>query len=129
MDSANEIDTAIISGHLMLVLKKGDHVVQLQWKKFGTAVNSWTIDSTINGGFAGGRTLVVNAQHQYIWYTQPLSSSVLSDNEWNMVDEMQLSFTLPEKKTVRMAYHVPVHPDSLEDIYRKKAKIYLNFIK
>lgn len=107
-----EVDTSVVAGHLIASLEAGTHKIQLQWKKFGSFVRSWTIDETIDDGFHGGRTITVTAQPKHIWYTQPLETATIYDaNTWTAVEDMNVDFTLTEKSTLRFMYHMPVSPD------------------
>lgn len=107
-----ETDSTTVAGALVTSLGPGTHVVQLQWKAFGSQVVSrWSIDPNRNAGFSGGRTLVVNAQHRVMWSTQPLSQGETRSREWTLVRHMELSFVLVDTTTLRCVYYLPVTPD------------------
>ena len=109
---AAEVDSSVVAGHLITTLSAGNHTVQLQWKKIGSAVRSWTIDETIDDGFHGGRTITATSPSKYLWYTQPLTgTSIASESEWLSVEDMTVEFELAEKATLRFMYHIPVRPD------------------
>lgn len=100
------------SGYLVLEMLAGPHIVALQWRKRGTGVSRWVISSELLDGFAGGRSLVVSAQHRFLWYTQPLTPAVLTSvDAWEPVQDMALQFRLSEVASVRIFYQLPVRPE------------------
>lgn len=106
---------AVASGSLILDVPGGQHNVTLQWRRRGARVQQWVVMSDVLDGFAGGRHLHVSAQHRFIWYTQPLShAQVESDDVWEVVPDMALSFRLPEVSSVRFLYQLPVRPDVVQ---------------
>lgn len=107
-DSLRAIQTVHSSGDLYTSLAIGKHRIALQWKKFGAVIDTWTIDSTVNGGFSGGRTITATAHYQYVWYKQPLSTIVLKTiNVWEKVPSMEVEFTTVDTATLRFSYQVP----------------------
>ncbi|KAE8913903.1 hypothetical protein PF003_g1454 [Phytophthora fragariae] len=103
------------SGFLVLEIPRGHHDVKLQWRKRGTHVIKWAVASDILDGFAGGRNLIVSAQHRFIWHTQPLTAvSLLTVNKWEAVSGMTLSFRLSEPATIRFFYQLPVRPELVQ---------------
>ncbi|KAE9351235.1 hypothetical protein PF008_g6039 [Phytophthora fragariae] len=103
------------SGFLVLEIPRGHHDVKLQWRKRGTHVIKWAVASDILDGFAGGRNLIVSAQHRFIWHTQPLTAvSLLTVNKWEAVSGMTLSFRLSEPATMRFFYQLPVRPELVQ---------------
>lgn len=99
------------SGYLVLELVAGEYDVQLQWRKRGIDISLWAISSELLDGFAGGRSLVVSAQHRYLWHTQPLeTASLVSLDAWEPVTDMTLHFRLSETATFRFFYQLPVRP-------------------
>ncbi|KAH7476850.1 uncharacterized protein KRP23_7525 [Phytophthora ramorum] len=106
---------ATASGYLVLELPRGHHEVKLQWRKRGTHVLKWALASDILDGFAGGRSLIVSAQHRYLWHTQPITAlSLLSVNKWEAVPGMAVSFRLSEAATMRFFYQLPVRPELVQ---------------
>lgn len=100
------------SGYLVLTLFAGHHDVKLQWRKRGTKISLWVISSELLDGFVGGRSLVVSAQHRYVWHMQPLESvSLLSIGTWETVPDMALHFRLSETASFRIFYQLPVRPE------------------
>ncbi|KAG6613536.1 IPT domain [Phytophthora cinnamomi] len=103
------------SGFLVLEIPRGHHDVKLQWRKRGTHVLTWAVASDILDGFAGGRNLLVSAQHRFIWHTQPLTAaSLLTVNRWEAVSDMALNFRLSEPATMRFFYQLPVRPELVQ---------------
>ncbi|KAG7402299.1 hypothetical protein PHYBOEH_000007 [Phytophthora boehmeriae] len=107
---------AVASGYLVLEIPRGRHDVALQWRKRGTHVVTWAVTSNILDGFAGGRNLVVSAQHRYIWYAQPIvvSAALLSVDKWETVPDMAIQFRLSEAGTIRFFYQLPVRPELIQ---------------
>lgn len=107
----NEPEVTVASGYLIRPLLAGQHDVRLQWRRRGERVNKWIISSDVLDGFAGGRNLIVSAQHKYIWYTQPLTTASLDTSDiWVPVPDMTLSFRLSEATKMRFFYQLPVRP-------------------
>ncbi|DBA03616.1 TPA: hypothetical protein N0F65_006795 [Lagenidium giganteum] len=101
-----------VSGYLGMELLAGPHEARLQWRKRGNRVSAWVISSAVLDGYAGGRSLVVSAEHRYLWYTQPLSvASINSADRWEMVPDMSLQFTLTDVTNIRIFYQFPVRPE------------------
>ncbi|RLN72481.1 hypothetical protein BBJ28_00001053 [Nothophytophthora sp. Chile5] len=100
---------AVVSGYLVLEIPRGPHSVQLQWRKRGTHVVKWAVASDVLDGFAGGRNLIVSAQHRFIWHTQPINAvSLLSVDKWEAVPGMVVRFRLLEAATLRFFYQLPM---------------------
>ncbi|KAJ0409152.1 hypothetical protein ATCC90586_004685 [Pythium insidiosum] len=100
-----------ISGYLAVELSAGEHVARLQWRKRGDAVRQWLISSSLLDGYAGGRNLMVSAQHRFMWFTQPLISAALESLDvWERVPGMELTLRLSEAATIRFFYQLPVRP-------------------
>ncbi|GLD93028.1 hypothetical protein PINS_up001620 [Pythium insidiosum] len=100
-----------ISGYLAIELSAGEHVAKLQWRKRGEAVRQWIISSSLLDGYAGGRNLMVSAQHRYMWFKQPLTPAALESTDvWERVADMELSLRLTEPATIRFFYQLPVRP-------------------
>lgn len=103
------------SGFLVLEIPRGHHDVKLQWRKRGTHVLKWAVASDILDGFAGGRNLIVSAQHRFIWHTQPIAAvSLLTVNKWEAVSGMAVNFRLSEPATMRFFYQLPVRPELVQ---------------
>lgn len=115
--SASTVDdreplVTVVSGHLILEIPGGHHDVALQWRKRGNRVRKWVVMSDILDGFAGGRNMVVSAQHRFVWYTQPLNSArLVTMDTWEPVPDMTVSFRLADVATVRIFYQLPVRPE------------------
>ncbi|RLN47837.1 hypothetical protein BBJ28_00001737 [Nothophytophthora sp. Chile5] len=100
---------AVASGYLVLEITRGPHNVRLQWRKRGTHVVKWAVASDVLDGFAGGRNMIVSAQHRFIWHTQPINAvSLLSVDKWEAVPGMVVRFRLLEAATVRFFYQLPM---------------------
>ena len=113
--SSVEVSTHQLSGYIVTRLGAGTHVVKLQWRKWGSRVTSWTANPSFRDGFVSGRSLTVSSRHRYLWFAQPLSvaRSAISSNEWSTVKDMQLTFSLPRRWTLRFAYALQVRPQGL----------------
>ncbi|TYZ65127.1 hypothetical protein PybrP1_009425 [[Pythium] brassicae (nom. inval.)] len=110
------------SGYLILEMLAGTHTVALQWRKRGTGVNKWVISSELLDGFAGGRSLVVSAQHRFLWHTQPLTPAALTSiDAWEPVQDMALHFRLSEAASVRIFYQLPVRPELVRFVRESRA--------
>ncbi|KAJ0398599.1 hypothetical protein P43SY_005224 [Pythium insidiosum] len=71
----------------------------------------WLISSSLLDGYAGGRNLMVSAQHRFMWFTQPLISAALESLDvWERVPGMELTLRLSEAATIRFFYQLPVRP-------------------
>ncbi|GAB9466583.1 hypothetical protein Gpo141_00003954 [Globisporangium polare] len=111
------------SGYLVLTLFAGHHDVKLQWRKRGTKISLWVISSELLDGFVGGRSLVVSAQHRYVWHMQPLESvSLLSIGTWETVPDMALHFRLSETASFRIFYQLPVRPELVHYVQESGAR-------
>lgn len=105
----------VASGHLILEIPGGHHDVLLQWRKRGARVQQWVVMSDILDGFAGGRHLLVSAQHRFLWHAQPLTPAILESTAvWEAVPDMTLAFRLPEVASVRFFYQLPVRPEFIQ---------------
>jgi hypothetical protein len=111
----NEPLVTVASGYLAVEIPAGSHHAQLQWRKHGTRTSMWIITGNELDGFAGGRSLVVSAQHRFMWFTQPLSNAALkSKNAWEQVPDMTLSLRLSEASALRIFYQIPVRPQTIQ---------------
>lgn len=109
--SDNEPLVATVGGYLVVKVLAGKHEVKLQWRRRGEKIKQWLILSGVLDGFAGGRSLVVSAEHRFIWNTQPLTSAALTSvNTWINVPDMALNFRLLQNATLRIFYQIPVRP-------------------
>jgi hypothetical protein len=115
---AYESSTRQMSGYIVTRLGAGDHQVTLQWRKWGSAVSSWSVDSTSRDGFVSGRSLSVTSQQRYLWYVQPLSVartavSASSNNQWHPIKDMHIQFQLPRKWMLRIRYSLQARPQGV----------------
>ena len=113
---AYESSTRQMSGYIVTRLGAGEHVVALQWRKWGKAVSSWSVDSTSRDGFVSGRSLTVTSQQRYLWYVQPLSvarTAITSNNQWHSIKDMRVAFQLPRKWMLRIRYSLQVRPQGI----------------
>ena len=93
----------------------GAHDVQLQWKKVGSGVATWSSRPSIADGFAGGRTVVVTARHRYIWHSHADSiARIDAEGSWTDVPDTSLEFTLPEVASLRFLYSMTVRSDQID---------------
>ena len=51
-------------GHFVGELGAGDHVVQLQWRRWGSGVRAWSVRPSLLNGQGGGRSVVARARHK-----------------------------------------------------------------
>ncbi|CAN0543623.1 unnamed protein product, partial [Ectocarpus sp. 12 AP-2014] len=106
------VDT--LGGHLSMEFGQGNHSVGLQWKKSsGGIVTSWSNRPSSHDGFAGGRSIVVSAQHRYMWYSAGSNDDVQIDQTgtWNEIPGLRLQLELPEPASIRVLYSMSVMPD------------------
>ncbi|CAM9343751.1 unnamed protein product, partial [Hapterophycus canaliculatus] len=106
------VDT--LGGHLAVEFGQGNHSVGLQWKKTsGGIVSSWSNRPSSHDGFATGRSIVVTAQHRYIWYSTAGNTDVrINETEtWNEIPGLRLNLELPEPVSIRILYSISVMPD------------------
>lgn len=109
--SHNEPLVATVSGYLVIEASAGKHDVKLQWRRRGEQIKQWLILSGVLDGFSGGRTLIVSAEHRFIWNTQPLTPTSLTlVDTWTQVPDMTLDFRLLQNATLRIFYQLPVRP-------------------
>lgn len=109
--SYNEPLVTTVSGYLVIEASAGKHEVKLQWRRRGEQIKQWLILSGVLDGFAGGRTLIVSAEHRFIWNTQPLTPAALTSvDTWSQVSDMALNFRLLQNATLRVFYQLPVRP-------------------
>jgi hypothetical protein len=54
--------SGILAGALSLLLSKGPHTIQVEWRKWGENVPNWFSVPNIHGGFVSGRSLVVTGE-------------------------------------------------------------------
>ncbi|CAM9734048.1 unnamed protein product [Scytosiphon promiscuus] len=103
-----------LSGHLAMEFGQGNHSVGLQWKKTpGGIVTSWRNRPSAHDGFAGGRSIVVTAQHRYMWYSTEGYTDVRTEETetWDEIPGLRLNFELPEPASIRILYSISVMPD------------------
>ncbi|CAM9173657.1 unnamed protein product [Ascophyllum nodosum] len=113
------VDT--LGGHLVVELGGGNHSVGLQWKKSAHGVvTSWSNRPSSHDGFAGGRSIIVTAQHHFMWHSAGFTNARISETgTWEAVPELTLTFLLPELASIRVLYSISVMP---EYIYLNEAR-------
>lgn len=110
-----ESNSDTLTGHAAVNLGPGAHDVQLQWKKVGSGVATWSSRPSIADGFAGGRTVVVTARHRYIWHSHADSiARIDAEGSWTDVPDTSLEFTLPEVASLRFLYSMTVRSDQID---------------
>ena len=108
-----EVATSQLRGMLVAELGAGNHTIEVQWRKWGSFVRSWSSLPSAFDGFASGRTLVASADHRAVWYTQPLSAARLAANDrWTTVPDTDLAFKTHERRAHRMTYIMHARPET-----------------
>jgi hypothetical protein len=112
---STEVNADTLTGHTAINLGPGAHDVQLQWKKTGQSVTSWTSRPSLADGFSGGRSIVVTARHQYIWHSHANSiARIEAEGGWLEVPDTSLDFTLPSACALRFLYSMTVRSDQVD---------------
>ncbi|CAM9116455.1 unnamed protein product, partial [Choristocarpus tenellus] len=91
-----EAFVSTVGGHLVTDLGPGNHTIGLEWKKsVGGVVRSWSNRPSESDGHASGRSIVVTAQHRYMWHKAAKTDARISQTGlWEDVPEMTMVFTL-----------------------------------
>ena len=106
-----------LSGHAAVALGPGAHSVQLQWKKTGDGVSSWSSRPSDADGYLSGRTIVATARHRYLWHTHADSlARIEKEGSWAEVPGQTLKFVLQEATTLRFLYSMTVRSDQVDTL-------------
>lgn len=112
--SSFETVRTTLSGFLVASnLGIGTHVVQLQWRSWGSDITQWSIRPSVLGGTGGSRSLTAQARFRYIYNAQPLTSARLvsaNTSAWQDVAGCFLEFALPRDWTLHIFYSLQLRP-------------------
>ena len=112
--SSFEASRSTLVGSLIAEFGMGEHVVRLQWRRWGDFVRSWSVRAALNDGYGSGGTVVVRTHQKYLWYAQPLLGARLESAAagWSDVEGMALSFSTPREWRYTVVYALPARPSN-----------------
>lgn len=113
-----------LTGSFVAQLSSGSHIITIQWKKSGNALQSF-----IAGGnnLESASSVVVHTDHVDIWYRNGVQDAIItsSSSTWVTMPDAPLSFTLAKETSVTIGYSVNVIPQ-LASIIKDKRLEYLS---
>ena len=101
-----------LSGHLVVTnLAAGSHVIQLEWRSWGSDTTRWSIRPSLLGGYGGSRSITAQSRFKYLYHSQPLTvSQITYPGNWTPVEGCQLEFALPREWTLYIFYSLQARP-------------------
>lgn len=105
----------LLSGHAVISLGSGSHDVQLQWKKVGTQVTSWSSRPSLADGHISSRSITATARHKFLRHTHSdVFTLITQEGSWHNVSGMALTFTLEEPTSLSFLYSMTVRSDHVD---------------
>eukprot|EP01038_Epipyxis_sp_PR26KG_P007209 gene7209-9837_t len=100
-------------------LTSSNHTIELQWKKSGSHVEEWIINSNSQ---SSGVIISAEADIEKLWYIHEFTDHyIYSSNGWKPVSN-NLSFSLDKDSYVTIGYSFPVQPQLLSFIKDKSVE-------
>ena len=77
----------------------------------------WQSYPSSRDGMVAGRNLIVTAEHTALWHSQPVTSSFISlQSQWEDVNDMSVTFTVPEDRSLRIMYSMMAVPETAPNV-------------
>lgn len=112
---AIQTSRATLRARVAISLSAGLHRAVVQWRKWGTAVDTWASVPSAMDGFTSPRWLAASAAHAIVWYAQPLTQAQLagpaaSTSAWRTVPGMSITLELASSTVLNVLYSLSARP-------------------